>query len=49
MADLYVDVDALTELARQLEAIKAALARAEAKVYAHDVARRSRTAACEGA
>ena len=36
MAALYVDVDALTELARQLEAVKAALARAEANVDAYD-------------
>ena len=48
MADLYVDVDALTELARQLQAVKAALARAEANVDAYDAVRRSRAAACEG-
>ncbi len=49
MADLYVDVDALTELARQLEAVKAALARAAGNVDAYDAARRSRAAACEEA
>ena len=49
MADLYVDVDALTELARQLEAVKAALARAEGNVDSDDAPRRSRAAPCEGA
>ena len=49
MADLYVDVDALTELARQPEALKAAVARAAGNVDAYDDARRSRAAACEGA
>ena len=36
MADLYVDVDALTELARQLEAVKAALAATKGDVDAYD-------------
>ena len=36
MADLYVDVDALAELARQLEAVKAALADTKDDVNAYD-------------
>ena len=36
MADLYVDVDALTELARQLEAVKAALEHTKDSVNAYD-------------
>ena len=36
MADLYVDVDALTELARQLEAVKAALQHTKDDVNAYD-------------
>ena len=36
MADLYVDVDALAELARQLEAVKAALEATKRDVNAYD-------------
>ncbi len=36
MADLYVDVDALTELARQLSAVKAALQSTKGDVNAYD-------------
>lgn len=36
MPELYVDVDALTELASQLRRIKSALSRAESDVDAHD-------------
>ena len=36
MADLSVDVDALTELARQLEAVKAALQDTKGDVNAYD-------------
>ena len=49
MADLCVDVGALTELAGQPEALKAALAGAAGNVDAYDDARRSRAAAREGA
>lgn len=36
MADLYVDVDALTQLARQLESVKAALTAAKDEVNSYD-------------
>ena len=36
MADLYVDVDALTELARQLKAVRAALEHTKDSVNAYD-------------
>jgi hypothetical protein len=36
MADLYVDMDALSELSRQLEQIKASLERAKGIVEARD-------------
>ncbi len=36
MADLYVDVDALAELARQLEAVRAALEHTKDSINAYD-------------
>ena len=47
MADLYVDVDALSELARQLEAVKAALAATNEGVNVYDA--RLGSARIEGA